>query len=134
MDLTFTFLAAKASMPKAHWLDAACVGLVESLEVMTSKPLLIVAKGHGTRQMCGTNKFGFPTRHRSRVQIHKGLQTGDIVKAMVIAGKKVGSYMGRVLCRVSGSFDIVTTVGRVAGIGYKYCSAIHKKDGYSYEF
>ena len=134
MDLTFTFLAAKASMPKAHWLDAACVGLVESLEVMTSKPLLIVAKGHGTRQMCGTNKFGFSTRHRSRVQIHKGLQTGDIVKAMVIAGKKVGSYMGRVLCRVSGSFDIVTTVGRVAGIGYKYCSAIYKKDGYSYEF
>jgi len=53
---------------------------------------------------------------------------------MVIAGKKVGSYMGRVLCRVSGSFDIVTTVGRVAGISYKYCSAIHKKDGYSYEF
>ena len=121
-------------MPKAHWLDAACVGLVESLEVITSKPLLIVAKGHGTRQMCGTNKFGFSTRHRSRVQIHKGLQTGDIVKAMVIAGKKVGSYMGRVLCRVSGSFDIVTTVGRVAGISYKYCSAIHKKDGYSYEF
>lgn len=122
----------RLNLPKSHWLDAACVGQVDLLEVLTSKPLLIAAKGHGTRQMCGTNKRGFPTRHRSRVQIHKGFQTGDIVKATVTAGKKVGSYVGRVLCRASGSFDIVTKTGRVAGISHKYCNPIHKKDGYSY--
>ncbi len=124
----------RLGLPKSHWLDAACVGNVEALEVLTSKPLLIMAKGHGTRQMCGTNKYGFPTRHKSRVQIHKGFQTGDIVNATVNAGKKVGSYVGRVLCRASGSFDIVVKSGRVAGISHKYCSPIHKKDGYSYAF
>jgi len=121
-------------LPKAHWLDAVCVGQVDVLEVLTSKPLLITAKGHGTRQMCGTDKFGFPTRHKSRVQIHKGFQTGDIVQAVVTTGKKVGSYLGRVLCRASGSFDIVAKAGRVAGISHKYCKPIHQKDGYSYAF
>ena len=128
------FNRTRLELPKTHWLDAACVGVVESLEVLTSKPLLIVAKGHRTRQMCGTDKFGFPTRHRSRVQIHRGFQTGDLVAATVTAGKKIGSYVGRVLCRASGSFDIATTNGRVAGINHKYCKPIHKKDGYSYAF
>lgn len=126
------FNRTRLGLPKVHWLDAACVGQVDSLDLLTAKPLLIAAKGHGTRQMCGTNKYGFPTRHRSRVQIHKGFQTGDIVKATVTTGKKVGSYVGRVLCRASGSFDIATTAGRVAGISHKYCKLIQRKDGYSY--
>jgi 5-methylcytosine-specific restriction endonuclease McrA len=126
------FNRLRLNLPKAHWLDAACVGPVESLEVMTSKPLLIIAKGHGTRRMCGTNKYGFPIRHRSRRQIHNGFQTGDIVTATVTAGKKIGSYLGRVLCRASGSFDITTTSERVAGISHKYCKPIHRKDGYAY--
>ncbi|MEG3932005.1 MULTISPECIES: RNA-guided endonuclease IscB [unclassified Microcoleus] len=124
----------RLGLAKSHWLDAACVGSVDTLEVLTSKPLLIAAKGHGTRQMCGTNQYGFPMRHKSRVQIHKGFQTGDLVSANVTAGKKIGSYTGRVLCRASGSFDIVTKAGRVAGVSHKYCKAIHKKDGYSYGF
>ncbi|QJB25256.1 MULTISPECIES: RNA-guided endonuclease IscB [Limnospira] len=126
------FNRLRLNLPKAHWLDAACVGPVESLEVLTSKPLLILAKGHGTRQMCGTNKYGFPNRHRSRRQIHKGFQTGDMVTALVTAGKKIGSYLGRVLCRASGSFDITTASVRVAGISHKYCQPIHRKDGYAY--
>ncbi|CDM93067.1 RNA-guided endonuclease IscB [Limnospira indica] len=126
------FNRLRLNLPKAHWLDAACVGPVESLEVLTSKPLLILAKGHGTRQMCGTNKYGFPNRHRSRRQIHKGFQTGDMVTATVTAGKKIGSYLGRVLCRASGSFDITTASVRVAGISHKYCQPIHRKDGYAY--
>jgi len=128
------FNRTRLGLPKSHWLDAACVGQVEELDVLSSQPLLIKAGGHGTRQMCGTDKFGFPTRHKSRRQIHKGFQTGDIVSATVTTGKKVGSYVGRVLCRASGSFDIATTTGRVAGISYKYCKPIHKKDGYSYGF
>jgi 5-methylcytosine-specific restriction endonuclease McrA len=122
----------RLGLPKTHWLDAACVGETELLEVLTIKPLLIKAAGHGSRQMCGTNKYGFPTRHKSRVQIHQGFQTGDIVKAIVTAGKKVGNYVGRVLCRASGSFDVATSSGRVTGIGHKYCKSIHQKDGYNY--
>lgn len=128
------FNRTRLELLKAHWLDAACVGQVGSLELLTSNPLLIMAKGHGTRQMCGTDKYGFPIRHRSRVQLHRGFQTGDIIAATVTAGKKIGSYVGRVLCRASGSFDIATWTGRVAGISHKYCKPIHKKDGYSYGF
>jgi hypothetical protein len=84
--------------------------------------------------MCGTNKYGFPTRHRTRQQVHFGFRTGDIVKGIVKNGKKVGTYVGRVLCRKSGSFDISTKSDRVAGISHKYCQPIHKKDGYSYVF
>jgi 5-methylcytosine-specific restriction endonuclease McrA len=126
------FNRTRLQLPKSHWLDAACVGKVEELKVLTFQPLLIKATGHGTRQMCGTNKFGFPIRHKSRKQIHFGFQTGDIINATVTAGKKVGSYVGRILCRASGSFDIATMKGRVAGISHKYCKSIHKKDGYSY--
>lgn len=128
------FNRMRLCLPKTHWLDAACVGQVESLKVLTSNPLLILARGHGNRQMCGTDKFGFPTRHKSRVQIHKGFQTGDTVIATVTVGKFIGSYVGRVLCRASGSFDIATKVGRVAGMSHKYCKSIHKKDGYSYGY
>lgn len=122
----------RLELPKTHWLDAACVGDIEALELCTNQPLLIKATGHGTRQMCGTDKYGFPTRHRSRNQIHKGFQTGDIVKATVTTGKKIGTYVGRVLCRATGSFDIATNSGRVSGISYKFCTHIHRKDGYNY--
>jgi 5-methylcytosine-specific restriction endonuclease McrA len=123
------------NLPKTHWLDAACVGeLTPILKIKGVKPLFITANGHGTRQMAGTDKFGFPNRHRTNKQIHYGFSTGDIVKAVVTNGKKVGEYLGRVLCRATGSFDIATSSGRVSGISYKYCSAIHKKDGYSYGY
>lgn len=129
------FNCSQQSLSKAHWIDAACVGTsTPTLRFCTTQPLLIKATGHGTRQMCGTDRIGFPTRHRSRTQIHKGFQTGDIVRAVVTSGKKVGTYVGRVLCRATGSFDISTKQGRVAGISHKYCTPIHKKDGYSYAF
>lgn len=128
------FNRTRLGLPKAHWIDAACVGKVDTLKLLTTQPLLIAAKGLGTRQLCGTDKYGFPTRHRSTTQIHKGFQTGDIVKATVTAGKKIGCYVGRVLCRASGSFDIATKAGRVTGISHKYCQPIHKKDGFAYGF
>lgn len=128
------FNRTQQNLPKTHWLDAACVSDTPKLEILTIKPLLIKCTGHGNRQMCGTNKYGFPIRHRTNTKIHKGFQTGDIVKAVVTKGKKIGTYMGRVLCRASGSFDLSTHAGRVAGINHKYCSHIHKKDGYQYSF
>jgi len=64
------FNRTRLNLPKSHWLDAACVGKVEELKVLISQPLLVKAAGHGTRQMCGTDKFGFPIRHKSRKQIH----------------------------------------------------------------
>lgn len=129
------FNRSQQILQKTHWLDAACVGKSTPVLIIKGiKPLLITSNGHGTRQMSGTDKFGFPSRHRTNKQIHFGFQTGDIIKAVVTNGKKVGDYFGRVLCRAKGSFDIVTKGGRISGISHKYCSPIHKKDGYSYAF
>jgi 5-methylcytosine-specific restriction endonuclease McrA len=121
-------------LDKTHYWDAACVGAStpEQLITLGVKPLLIAAKGHGTRQQCRTDKFGFPVRYCSRTKFHKGFQTGDIVKAVVTSGKKIGTYIGRVATRATGSFNISTTDGLVQGISHKYCEHIHKKDGYAY--
>lgn len=121
-------------LDKTHYWDAVCVGASTPEQLITSgvQPLLIAAKGHGTRQQCRSDKFGFPSRYCSRTKFHKGFQTGDIVKAIVTSGKKVGTYVGRVAIRATGSFNISTTDGLVQGISHKYCKRIHKKDGYAY--
>jgi hypothetical protein len=128
-----SFNRTRLGLPKTHWLDAACVGVVDALEILTNQPLLIKAQGHGTRQMCRTDKFGFPSRYVPRNKFVKGFQTGDIVKAIVTSGKKIGEYVGRVAVRTSGSFNI-SAKELVQGIGYKYCRILHRKDGYSYQY
>jgi hypothetical protein len=130
------FNRMKRHLPKTHWLDAACVGAStpETLQVLGIVPLLIQANGHGNRQMCGTDAHGFPIRHRTRQKVHYGYQTGDMVRAVVPAKlKTAGTYQGRVLARASGSFDLGTQQGRVAGVSYRYCRPVHHSDGYSYE-
>jgi 5-methylcytosine-specific restriction endonuclease McrA len=126
------FNRTRLGLPKTHWLDAACVGEVESLEVLTSQPLKIKATGHGSRQQCRTDKYGFPSRYVPKDPFVKGFQTGDIVKAIVTKGKKVGQYLGRVAIRSSGSFNISNKTGLIQHISCKYCQIIHKKDGYGY--
>ncbi|MEG4632172.1 RNA-guided endonuclease IscB [Microcoleus sp. AR_TQ3_B6] len=123
-------------LEKTHYWDAACVGASTPEQLITAaiKPLLIAAKGHGTHQQCRTDKFGFPVCYCSRTKFHKGFQTGDIVTAVVTSGKKIGTYLGRVATRATGSFKISTPDGLVQGISHKYCKHIHKKDGYSYAF
>ncbi|MDJ0734274.1 MAG: RNA-guided endonuclease IscB [Nostocaceae cyanobacterium] len=121
------------NLEKQHWIDAACVSKsTPILNIKGVKPLLITANGHGTRQSCRTDKYGFPSRYVPRFKFVKGFQTGDIIKAIVTSGKKVGEYVGRVAVRTTGSFNILTKNGLVQGISHKYCTPIHKKDGYSY--
>ena len=124
---------SRFGLEKTHWLDAACVGKVETLWVKVEQPLLIQCVGHGTRQVCRTDKYGFPSRHKSRTNLHFGFQTGDIVKAIVTKGKKIGVYRGKVACRARGSFNISTPAGLVQGISHRVCRLIHHKDGYTYE-
>ena len=122
-------------LPKTHWLDAACIGrsTPETIKVAGIVPLSIEATGHGNRQKCGVDQHGFPIRHRKRQKRHYGYQTGDLVRAVVPAGlKTAGTHRGRVLARATGSFDIITRQGRVAGVSYRYCRPILKSDGYSY--
>jgi hypothetical protein len=120
---------------KTHWLDAACVGksTPEKMFQIDTAVLIVKADGHGSRQMCRVNKFGFPrTTAKSTEKEVKGFQTGDITKAVVTSGKKVGTYIGRVAVRKSGSFNIKTVDKTVQGISWKYCRRLHASDGYSY--
>ena len=78
----------RLGLEKRHYIDAVCVGTVEQLIFKTKQPLKIKSTGHGTRQMCRTDKFGFPKRYVPRNKFVKGFQTGDIVKAVVSKGKK----------------------------------------------
>ena len=121
-------------LPKTHFFDAACVGDTPNISVLANQPLNIKATGHGSRQMCRTDKFGFPSRYVPRFKFVKGFQTGDIIKAVVTSGKKVGTYTGRVAVRSSGSFNVSAVQGLIQGINHKYCFSIHQKDGYNYGF
>ncbi len=113
--------------------------------IVTNKVLEVKAQGRGSRQICRMDKFGFPRTKAKGSKIVKGFQTGDIVKAVVTKGtllglladivpkgKKIGTYLGKVAVRVSGNFNITTTLGTVQGINHKYCKAIQKGDGYAY--
>jgi hypothetical protein len=120
----------KQGYEKDHWIDAACVGKSGRQVYIPSnlRPLAIKAVGHGRRQMCTMDKYGFPrTRPKQSKQV-KGFRTGDIVKAVVTKGKKVGTHIGRVVIRTSGYFKI----GLVDGINWKYCTLIQRADGYEY--
>ncbi|BAY63139.1 HNH endonuclease [Calothrix brevissima NIES-22] len=129
------FNRTSQQLTKTHWIDAACVGKsTPTLNIKGIKPLLITSNGHGTRQLCRTDKFGFPNRYVPRFKFVNGFQTGDIVKAIVTNGKKIGEYIGRVAVRSTGSFNISAKQGLIQGINHKYCSTIHRKDGYSYGF
>lgn len=124
------FNRSRLNLHKLHWLDAACVGASGAAvrANVATKPLAIKATGHGTRQMCGTDKFGFPFRHRTNRSVHFGFQTGDIVRAVIPKGKFAGTHVGRISVRAKGSFNL----NGVGDVRHKYCTAVHRKDGYAY--
>jgi 5-methylcytosine-specific restriction endonuclease McrA len=117
--------------PKNHWIDAACTGDSGNIVVLNhmTKPFLVKAMGHGTRQMCRNNKYGFPIKYKTRQASHFGFSTGDIVKAVVPKGKCRGTHVARVSVRATGQF---TLTGVTGSANYRYCSAVHRKDGYDY--
>jgi 5-methylcytosine-specific restriction endonuclease McrA len=104
-------------LPKAHWIDAACVGRSTPEQVVADGviPLAINATGHNSRQMCRVDKYGFPRTSAKGPRSVKGFRTGDLVRATVTSGKKMGSYEGRVAVRSSGSFNVKTGQGRSKG-------------------
>ncbi|MDJ0578250.1 MAG: RRXRR domain-containing protein, partial [Xenococcaceae cyanobacterium MO_234.B1] len=136
------FNRTQQKLAKTHWLDAACVGDTPQIEIATNQPLLIKCCGHGKRQTIQVDSYGFPRLNKAGNKVRKsalikqvkGFQTGDIVKAVVTKGKKIGSYLGKVAIRSSGSFNIKTVTQTVQGISYKYCKQVHRKDGYVYGF
>jgi 5-methylcytosine-specific restriction endonuclease McrA len=119
-------------LAKAHWIDAACVGKSTPAQVIIAGviPLEIKATGHNSRQMCRMDKYGFPRTSAKGPRTIKGFRTGDLVRAIVTSGKKIGLYEGRVAVRSSGSFNVTTAAGTTQGISHRYCRVIHRADGY----
>ena len=125
------FNRTRLGWDKSHWRDAACVGAStpEQLTSVTQNVLLIACAGHGSRQMCRTDKYGIPTRHVPRQKIHFGFRTGDLVRAVIPKGKYAGVHVGRVTIRTRPSF-------RLNGIDIhpKYLTLLQRADGYAYAY
>ncbi len=121
----------RLGLPKQHWVDAACVSknTPENLRICTSSVLMIKAVGHGNRQRCITDKYGFPKAHSLRSKTYMGFATGDIVKAVVPKGKYAGVYVDRIAIRHRPSF-------RLNGFDVhpKYLTIIQRSDGYEYRY
>ena len=122
-------------LSKTHWLDAACVGrsTPERLHVKGVMPLQIMATGHGSRQMCNVDRFGFPCSKPKEAKRVQGFQTGDLVRAVVTGGTKAGTYVGKVAVRTRGIFNITTALGLVTDIHHRFCTLIARSDGYTYQ-
>jgi hypothetical protein len=84
--------------------------------------------GHGTRQMCRMDKYGFPRTSAKAARTVRGFRTGDLVRADVPSGKHQGTHTGRVAVRTSGSFR----VGEKDGIAHRHCAIVQRADGYDY--
>lgn len=125
------FNRKRMGWPKAHWLDAAAVGSVDTLTLRTDKPLLIEAKGHGGRQKGVFDKHGQPRRNKEGAAqirplkpIH-GWRSGDIAKARGLTG--------RITPRTTGSFDIRIAGQKPRKFLPREFEAVHRNDGYGYQ-
>ena len=106
-------------LPKTHWMDAVCVGesTPERLHVGGVIRLLITAMGRHRRQMGRTNAAGFPDKAPKATSVVGGLRTGDLVRASVPASSvKAGVSVGRLAVRATGSGNVQTARGTLAGI------------------
>ena len=77
--------------------------------------------------MCGTDKYGFPIRHRARQKRVFGFQTGNLVRAVVPRGKYAGVHVGRVTIRRRPSFRL-----NGSDVHPRYLALLQRADGYEY--
>ena len=105
------FNRLRFSIPKAHALDAVCAGNMDSITDVRGwqqPTLLITANGRGSYKRTRLTAHGFPRGYLMRSKSVHGFTTGDMVRAIVPTGKKLGSYVARVAVRASGSFNLQT--------------------------
>jgi 5-methylcytosine-specific restriction endonuclease McrA len=125
------FNRTRLGFPKAHWLDAACVGpsTPEHLDAGGVRPLSIKACGHGRRNRCWTDRHGFPIRHAPRKKSDRGFRTGDLVEAIIPSGVHRGRHIGRVAIRFGRNFQV-----GAASVHPRHLRKLHHADGYDCSF
>jgi 5-methylcytosine-specific restriction endonuclease McrA len=129
------FNRAQQDYPKAHWIDAACVGESGAAVRLNPelRPLRVTAAGQGRRQMQNVTKQGFPRgQAKSRQNVYFGFQTGDMVRAIVPKGRFAGKHVGRVACKKSGNFKLKIGEKELDGVSWRHCTPVHRSDGYAY--
>nr|UZQ22140.1 HEARO endonuclease [uncultured bacterium] len=122
-------------LEKSHWIDAACVGAStpETLRIAGVNPLLVTATGHGSRQMCLMDKYGFPRTKAKQKQFTHSFHTGDIVQAIIpVPLNHAGVHGGRMSAKAKGGFTLTTAKGKITDVGRKYCRVLQRSDGYGY--
>ena len=127
------FNRTRQKLPKAHWIDAACVGQsgarvdLSGIQHITQ----IQARGRGSRQMCKPDKFGFPRAKAKTVKRLHGFQTGDRVRLIQPSGKYQGVHEGTVSIRATGMFDIAIGKNKITA-PYSRFALLSRFDGYTY--
>jgi hypothetical protein len=126
---------SRQQYPKAHWIDAACVGVSGEAVTCDSEqvPLQMKAMGHGERQRARISAHGFPVGHKAVSKSAYGFQTGDMVKAHIPKGKFQGMHCGRVAIRSRPCFALSTPKKpKPFDVHPKYLTIVHRSDGYVY--
>jgi len=83
------FNRTQQGYPKAHWIDAAVSVNRDSCPLDLSMTVLQVkATGHGSRQMCRMDRFGFPRTSAKAARVVNVLELG-ICEAIVPSASKL---------------------------------------------
>lgn len=116
-------------IPKAHCLDALCVGQIAGAKPGRLKTLAIQATGRGRYCRTNVDKSGFPVGYLMRQKQVLGIKTGDRVRAVVPEGFAAqGTHVGRIAVRANKQFRM----GKVQGIPARFCRVLQLADGYDY--
>ena len=139
LDLPVTFWSGgrtkfnrcSQNYPKAHWVDAACVGDRGASVILypTSRILAVRALGRGTRQVRRPDAHGFPRGSAKRIKDVRGFRTGDFVRLVQPSGKYAGTHVGSVAVRARGDFDIATASGKITAPAARY-TLLQRANGY----
>lgn len=122
----------RTGAPKTRTLDALHVGVLNSVTAWPAHVLVATSTGRGTYARTRSDAYGFPRARLPRVKAIHGFQTGDLVRAVVPTGKNVGTHIGRVAVRTTGSFNVHTSSALVQGIHYRHISILQRADGSAY--
>ncbi|KYC43471.1 hypothetical protein WA1_10410 [Scytonema hofmannii PCC 7110] len=141
----------KSGLPKAHWIDSACVGTDQIVKLRICQPLRVTCTGHGTRQVQRVNAKGFPAIARikknlvtgkkevklvSKNQKYTHATTGDYVIFNLLKDRKhikAGIYRARVKTPTQKGVEVLISGHRIA-VDRQYVKLIHQSDGYEYSF
>ena len=129
----------RLQVPKAHSLDALCVGEVESVVKWDTPVLVIQARGRGSHCRTDTDKFGFPRKSiHGKISYgvgkkrHDQFQTGVFVRLVNPKGPNAGTFIGHLNVRSDGT-AYLTVGGRRVSATLKRCKRLQASDGYKYE-